>query len=280
MSLDRAAFSNRFALVPFIHYSTKQNARRAQRTWFLGAAQFAVLGRILSAAPQAGFGATISDVIATAMGYLGVEAGNAAEDPPRSDYFRATRARRRNLPVSGLGDTALEKTAAEFADSAGYSAAYLAAFVRAVERSQMADEVGAREAVEQRIAEADSYAHRAERALRRTSEREYPLVQALLANDFLREAARGEFRGQEGRDLIETPYWEKLSRKVRDLFAEARLDPRLLASYWNDEFPEDPVGVSATTLLEAGETSQTLAAGLRDWGPSPQKPPTPNLLEP
>ena len=214
------------------------------------------------------------------MGYLGVEAGNAAEDPPRSDYSRATRARRRTLPVGELGDTAVERSTAEFAESAGYGAAYLAAFVRAVERSQMADDVGAREDVERRVLEADLYAHRAEHALRRTSESGYPLAQALLADDFLRETARGEFHGQQGRDPIETPYWEKLTGKVSDLFAEARLDPRLLASYWNDEFSNDPVGVSATTVREAEETSETLATALRDWGPTSQKPPTPNLLEP
>jgi hypothetical protein len=112
-----------------------------------------------------------------------------------------------------------------------------------------------------------------------TSEREYPLAQALVAEDRLREAARAQLRGEEGRKLIETPYWDKLSDKVEGLFAEAGLDPRLLSRYWRDDYPADPVGVSATTLRQAAETSQALAASLRAWGPRPEKPPTPGLFQ-
>jgi hypothetical protein len=204
--------------VPFVRYTTKHAARRAQRIWLLGAAQFAVLARILSAVPAATFGAVSSDVIAIAMGYLGIEAGNAAEDPPRSDYRRSTRARRRKLPLASLGDTAVERQTAALADSAGSGAAYLAAFVRAIERSQTAEEVGALDAVERRIAEADRYARRAATSLRSASEREHPLADVLLANDLLRESAREQFRGHEGRDPRETPYWDKFDPKIWQIF--------------------------------------------------------------
>ena len=90
--------------MPFIHYASKQAARRAQRVFLLGAAQFGVLAEVLGAVPGAVVGRASSGAIATAMGYLGVEAAHAAEieahdrlTPRVTQFLRCTR---------GLGDRA------------------------------------------------------------------------------------------------------------------------------------------------------------------------------
>lgn len=116
------------------------------------------------------------------MGYLGVEAAHAAEDPPRPDYRTATRSKRRKLELDLLGDTPLERQTVLFADAASSSAAFLSAFVRAVERSQTAEVLDAREVIADRVAEADAYAYRAAIFLRRTSEHDQPLARALEAD--------------------------------------------------------------------------------------------------
>jgi hypothetical protein len=213
------------------------------------------------------------------MGYLGTEAGHAAEDPPRPDFRTSTRARRRKLPLDKLGDSPLERQTALFAEAAGFSAAYLAAFVRAVERSQMAEELRARDAITQRLLEADVYAHRAAASLEQTSEQNLALAQALEDDDQLREAARDRFRGPTGRALIETPFWEKVPPEILRLFREARLDPKSLAPYWDNEFPEDPISSSVDTLRLAADSSGTLAVGLEHWGPAPEKPGTPTFID-
>jgi hypothetical protein len=259
----------------FIHYPTKRAARRAQRTWLLGAAQFGVLTEILGAVPHAVVGRASSGIIATAMGYLAVEAGHAAEDPPRSDFRTSTRARRRRLPTDKLGDTALERQTAQFGDAAGYGAAYLAAFVRAVERSQRAEEVNAYDAIAQRISEADAYARRAADSLRQTSEGDLPLAQALQADVRLRQIARQQFRGRAGQELIDTPFWEKLSPRILELFREAHVDPQSLRSDWDNRFPDDPIASCVRTLRLAAESSDMLADGLVAWGPTLEKPQTP-----
>jgi hypothetical protein len=265
--------------VPFIYYATKRAARRAQRVFFLGAAQFGVLTEILGAVPHAVVGSASSGAIATAMGYLATEAGHAAEDPPRPDFRTSTRAKRRKLPIDKLGDSPLEQQTALFADAAGFSAAYLAAFVRAVERSQMAEELNARDAITQRLAEADIYAHRAAASLHQTSERNLPLARALEGDGQLRRAALDQFRGSTGQALIETPFWEKLPPEILQLFREARVDPQSLAPDWDNEFPEDPIGSSVSTLRLAAESSGTLAVRLVDWGPTPEKPETPSFFD-
>jgi hypothetical protein len=263
----------------FIHYMTKRAARRAQRTWLLGAAQFGVLTEILAAVPQAVVGTASSGVIATAMGYLAVEAGHAAEDPPRSDFLTSTRARRRRLPTDKLGDSPLERQTAQFADAAGYGAAYLAAFVRAVERSQMAEEVNAYDAIKQRVSEADAYARRAAVSLRQTSQRDLPLARALEADVPLRQNARGQFRGRAGKQLIDTPFWEKLSPRILGLFREANVNPQSLRSDWDNRFPDDPIGSCVRTLRLAAESSDMLADDLGEWGPTSEKPETPGFRD-
>jgi len=263
----------------FVHYATKRAARRAQRVFFLGAAQFGVLTEILGAVPHAVVARASSGAIATAMGYLAIEAGNAAEDPPRPDFRTSTRSKRRKLPIEKLGDSPLEREAAGFAGEAVHGAAYLAAFVRAVERSQTAEEVNARDVIADRLAEADLYAHRAAISLRRTSERDLPLARTLEADDRLRRDASGQFLGPRGRVLIDTPFWEKLPAGIFQLFHEAHFEPESLASDWDDGFPDDPIGSAVKTLRQVADTSVALAVGLEDWGPTPEKPETPSLFD-
>jgi len=107
----------------------------------LGVAKFEIVARLLAGMPQGELASGACDVIAIAMGYLAVEAAGAAEDPPRLDFTTWTRAKRRSLRVDRLGDSELEQRSAHFADASSYAAAYLAAFVRAIERSQMAEGV-------------------------------------------------------------------------------------------------------------------------------------------
>jgi hypothetical protein len=265
--------------MPFIRYASKTAARRAQRVFLLGAAQFGVLSEILGAVPSAVIGRASSAAIATAMGYLGVEAGHAAEDPPRADFRTPTRSKRRRLALDQLGKSRLERETVLFADAVSYGAAYLAAFVRAVERSQTAEAVDARDAVADRVEEADIYARRAADALRRASERDLQLIHALEAEPALRRDARDQFRGPSGRTLLETPFWEKLPTRIIELFSEAHLDPRELSSYWDNEFPNDPIDSAARTLREASLSSVGLATDLEDWGPASEKPPTPEFFE-
>ncbi|HYZ78146.1 MAG TPA: hypothetical protein VE596_12315 [Gaiellaceae bacterium] len=263
----------------FIHYATKRAARRAQRVFLLGAAQFGVLAEILSAVPHAVAGCASSGAIATALGYLGVEAGHAAEDPPRRDFRTPTRSKRRRLAIETLGESPLERQTARFADEAVHSAAYLAAFVRAVERSQTAEELSVRDVVADRVAEAHAYAHRASASLLRTAEWDLPLARTLEADSRLRRDAREQFLGPRGRTLIDTPYWEKLPPKIIQLFHEAGLEPQFLAPEWDNTFPEDPIGSAARTLGRIGEASPALASGLEDWGPAAEKPETPDVFD-
>jgi hypothetical protein len=263
----------------FIHYATKRGARRAERVFFLGAAQFGVLAEILSAVPQAVVGCASSGAIATALGYLAVEAGHAAEDPPREDFRITTRSKRRKLPIEKLGESPLERQTAGFTDEAVLGAAYLAAFVRAVERSQMAEQLDVRDAVADRVAEANVYADRASASLRRTAEQDMLLARTLEADNRLRHDAREQFLGPTGQRLIDTPFWEKLPPKISQLFQEARLEPQLLAPEWDNEFPEDPIGSAARTLRRIEETSRVLAGGLEEWGPASEKPETPDIFD-
>lgn len=224
-------------------------------------------------------GCASSGAIATALGYLGVEAGHAAEDPPRRDFRTPTRSKRRKLPIEALGESPLERHTAAFADEAVHSAAYLAAFVRAVERSQTAEELNVRDVVAGRVAKAHSYAHRASSSLRRTADRHLPLARALEADSQLHRDAREQFSGPGGRTLIDTPFWHKLPPKIIQLFHEASLEPQHLAPEWDNEFPEDPIGSAARTLGRIGETSPALAIGLEDWGPAAEKPETPDIFD-
>lgn len=239
--------------------------------WLLGAAKFAVLGRILGSVPEAEYGSMSSDVIALGMGYLAVEAAGAAEDPPRADFTTSTRAKRRRLPTYRLGESALEREAEIFAETARYAAAYLAAFVRAVERSQMADQVRAEQAVALRIGEADVYARRAATSIRHISEHELPLAYALESDTTVRQAARDQFRGPKGRQLLATPFWEKLDLRILTLFREARVNPEELATDWNRHWPDDPVGSCAIALRAATTSSVVLARELEEWGPTSER---------
>jgi hypothetical protein len=263
----------------FIQYSTKRAARRAQRVFFLGAAQFGVLTEILGAAPHAAIGRASTGAIATAMGYLGTEAGHAAEDPPRPDFRTATRSKRRKLPIEKLGSSPLERQTAAFAAEAGFGAAYLAAFVRAFERSQTAEELNAQDVIADRLAEADLYAHRAAESLRRTSESDLLLARVLEADGRLRRDARDQFLGPRGRALIDTPFWEKLPPVILELFREARLQPQFLTSDWDNEFSNDPIGSAVRTLRQVAEMSGALAVGLEGWGPTAEKPETPSFFD-
>lgn len=78
---------------------------------------------------------------------------------------------------------------------------------------------------------------------------------------------------------MEAPFWGKLPPLINKLFSEARVEPSALASYWDNEFANDPVGSSAWTLRRASESSLALASSLDDWGPASVKPPTPDLFE-
>lgn len=263
--------------MPFVQYATKRAARRAQRTWLLGVAKFEIVARLLGGVPQGEFASGACDVIAIGMAYLAVEAAGAAEDPPRLDFTTSTRARRRRLPIDRLGDSELEQRSADFAVASSYAAAYLAAFVRAIERSQMAEEVEATNALDLRVAEADTFAQRATAAMWRASEQGLALANAFEADPDLRQAARARFRGPEGDQLVATPYWEKLSSKATQLFREAGVDPMTLREDWDPAWPEDPVHSSVVTLREAVASSSELAEELKDWGPAPEKPETPSL---
>lgn len=263
--------------MPFVRYGTKRAARRAQRTWLLGVAKFEIVARLLGGMPQGEVASGACDVIAIAMGYLAVEAAGAAEDPPRLDYTTSTRAKRRSLRVDRLGDSELEQRSAHFADASSYAAAYLAAFVRALERSQMAEEVEATHALDLRVAEADTFAERATAAIWRASEHGLALANSLEGDRDLRDAARTRFRGSEGDELLATPYWEKLSAKGTQLFHEAGVDPMTLRADWDQAWAEDPVHSSVVTLRDAVASSSELAEELEDWGPEPEKPETPSL---
>lgn len=265
--------------MPFVRYPTKRAARRAQRIWLLGVAKFEIVARILGAVPQGELGSVASDVIAIGMGYFAVEAAAAAEDPPRPDFTTSTRAKRRSLPIDRLGESGLEQRSALFADASSYGASYLAAFVRAVERSQMAEEVKAAEALGLRLAEAETYAQRATAAIWKASEQGLGLAQALEADRDLRQTARAQFRGPEGDRLLATPYWEKLGPKAVQIFREARVDPMALSSDWDPMWPEDPVQSSVVTLRRAVESSNLLATALQNWGPEAEKPETPGLWD-
>lgn len=247
--------------------------------FFLGAAQFGVLAEILGAVPHAIVGRASSGGIATALGYLGTEARNAAADPPRSDFRTATRSRRRGFPAEGLGESPLDRDVTAFVDEAVDAAAYLSAFVRAIERSQMAEELSAKDIARERIAEADAYAKRSAAALRREAERAVELGRAVEAEDRLRHAAQEAFTGASGRVLIETPFWEKLPPRVLQLFREAHVDPEGLASAWDNAFVVDPVGAAAKTLRAAAEASRALSAGLEDWGPASEKLEGPDIFD-
>ena len=265
--------------MPFIRYPTKRAAKRAQRAWFLGVAKFEILARILETVPRAGFGAVASDVIAISMGYLAIEAGSAADDPPRSDFMKGTRARRRGVPVDKLGESHLERQAASFADDSTYGAAYLAAFVRAVERSQMAEEVRALEALAARLAEADIYADRASASVRQASEQGHLLATTLAADTALRETTRDGLSGPMGERLLATPLWEQVGPSAARLFREGGVDPSALASDWDPAWADDPLGSCAATLLDAVGTSGSLSDALQSWGPEQDRPETPDLSD-
>ncbi|CAN5717111.1 hypothetical protein BH18ACT13_BH18ACT13_08150 [soil metagenome] len=265
--------------MPFVRYTTKRAARRAQRTWLLGVAKFEIVARLLGGVPQGELASGACDVIAIAMGYLAVEAASAAEDPPRPDFTTSTRAKRRRLPIDRLGDSELERLSAQFAEASSYGAAYLAAFVRAVERSQMAEEVEATQAVELRVVEADAFAKRAAVAIWRASEQGLALANAFEADRDLRHAARTRFRGPEGDQLLATPYWEKLSSKAAQLFREAGVEPIALRADWDEVWAEDPVHSSVVTLRDAVASSSQLAQEIGNWGPESEKPETPSFWE-
>jgi hypothetical protein len=166
-----------------------------------------------------------------------------------------------------------------FGEATGYGAAYLAAFVRALERSQMAEEVGDPQALQARLSEAETYAARASTSTLRAADEGHGLRRMLEGEGRLRQAAQAAFRGPEGDRLMTTPYWEKLDQKTVELFREAGVDPREFADEWDDSWPDDPVRSCIATFTEALATGTVFANSLRDWGPEPEKPPTPGLKD-
>lgn len=179
------------------------------------------------------------------------------------------------LPIDEIGEGVLDRRAAEFGSAATVSAAYLAALVRAIERSQMAEAREARDVVSERLSEADTYAVRAAASLSRTARSQLRLAEALEVHGDFQQAVRKQFRGPRGQALLETPFWDKLGPKIRQLFREAQVDPKALATEWNSGWVENPALACATTLREAFTRSQVLAGELHEWGPTPEASPIP-----
>lgn len=262
--------------MPVIRYATKNAARAAAKTFLLGTTAFGVLGSVLGVVPGAEYGAASSGVIAGGIGYLGREAQAASNDPPRGDYTTPTRSRRRTLP-STLGDTPVERSSSAFGESSAFAAAYLSAFVRALERAQMAELREQIETSRRRLDEADLYAARAAEALGDVSRRALVVADAFEADRLLRRVARERFEGTEGQRLLDTPYWEKLSHDLIAIFEESDTDPRALLDEWQDVWrPSDPVRSCATTLRLASGEAISLATSLREWGPTEESPDRPS----
>jgi hypothetical protein len=253
--------------VPVIRYATKSAAGIASRSFLRGTTAFGVLATLLGLAPGAEYGAASSSLISISLGYLSAEAQSAANDPPRADYWRGTRSKRRRLPsVSGSSDVA--RASESFGESAAYAASYLSAFVRALERSQMAEAHKEFETMRQRLREANEYAARSSSSLNVVSRQAEIAADAFEADTLLRREARRLFEGSAGRQLLDTPYWEKLPPDVIALFEENDIDPRSLRNDWQDFWEaRDPVGSCANVLREASTQASLLGESLSEWGP-------------
>jgi hypothetical protein len=251
--------------MPIIRYATKNAARAASRSFLLGTTAFGVLGTVLGLVAGADYGAASGSLISISLGYLGQEAHAAADDPPRPDYSTSTRSKRRHLP-SAAGDSAVARQSDVFGQASAYAAAYLSAFVRALERSQMAELHEEFETMRMRLREADEYAARAANALNLVSQRGLVVADAFAADDFLRREARKQFEGSAGRQRLDTPYWEKLPPDLMAIFEESDIDPRSLRADWQEAWqPSDPVASCARVLRSVSKEATGLADSLREW---------------
>jgi hypothetical protein len=119
-----------------------------------------------------------------------------------------------------------------------------------------------------REGEAHSYALRASDALGGVARRASAAADSFHADDELRRAAREQFRGEAGRDLLETPYWEKLPSELRALFRESDIDPRSFLGDWQATWrTDDPVASCVRLLRTSSEAAGALAVSLLEWGP-------------
>jgi hypothetical protein len=258
--------------MPVIRYATKNAARIASRSFLRGTTVFGVLATLLGLAPGAEYGAASSSVISLGLGYLSAEAQSAADDPPRSDYRRSTRSRRRRLPgVTGHAEVA--RASESFGEAAAYAASYLSAFVRALERSQMAEQLEEFKTIHLRLAEANEYATRASGALNLVSRRGLVVASAFEADEILRREARRQFEGTAGRQRLDTPFWEKLPPDVMTIIEESDTDPRSLRDDWQQVWrTSDPVGSCADVLRSATAEASSFADALNAWGPEDEVP--------
>jgi hypothetical protein len=227
--------------MPFLVYSTKQAARRAARNWGLAGAKLQVLTAVFGNAPGMGASAAISEVLGDVSLYLALEANNAASDPPRRDYYRDTRAGHR--PIRKLKDD-LPAPASRFVTNAEDGRSFLAAFVRALERSQGAEQVNEREFAQRHVTEARRFAREFARVAPQLAESAFEL------EDFKPDAGAQIARsGVDTADLA-TAAWRRVGFPTRDV--------EILQSIWIKEF-----SVPIESRLErAAESTRSLGREL------------------
>jgi hypothetical protein len=256
--------------VPFIRYETKAAAGRAEETFLAGSACFGILAGALSLIPGGQAGAGISGVISSALALLGGDAHRAVADPPRPDFETRTGWRRRQLPTDVLTDSEVELATARFAESARYSGAFLSAFVRAVERSQRAQQLGDRLSVERKVDEATLYARRASETLRSLAELHQPLISQLSDDRSLNRLAQESVRQSTPEEMKGGAFYQV----AHDLGGEqgGRLDEDADSFSIDPEFQDDPLEACIRVLRRAATASEELARSLAWWGPTDEEP--------
>ncbi len=165
-----------------IDYGSKERARAVAKTAARGALTFETLASALFIA-GGGLGAIESTLMAKAIAWLSLDAYDFFDDPPRADFERSTRSRRRSFQTDAFGDTIPARIAAAFSDSLVTATADLRATVRAVERGAGARRAGASETAELRVDEARWHSLEASAHLVDAANRGDAVAEVLLFGD-------------------------------------------------------------------------------------------------
>jgi hypothetical protein len=178
----------------------------------------------------------------------------AVEDPPRRDFATSTRAQRPRIdPRKALGASPLEEVAVPALESLREVTAYMSALVRAIERAQTAEQIGAEE-LQLRLAEASENAERFSAAAPTLESAFVVLAGAmeepgpLLPEDFWR-FSRGRFELRRPHTFLEilTPETKNALRRagVSEADLRRKVPPAL---------PRDPFGDAARALVASGRS--------------------------
>jgi hypothetical protein len=153
------------------------HAQNAAQSVATAAGGGACLGALIPGAGifiAAGIGA-----VGAAAGLYAIKLGKIVHDPPRDDYSLETTIRESTIDRNVVGDTAIERTAADLVVEIDQTTRLLDGMIVALERSAGAELANDFEMAAARNTEVFEFARRASQSLRASSERTGPFREAL-----------------------------------------------------------------------------------------------------